>query len=99
MSLERIEPLLPQAPIRQQPGIELGKRRGIERIYATLAVRPRADQSSVSQDAQVLGRTRLRETDQPDELADGARLLEQQREHSAAMWIGERGPSRDHLVI
>jgi hypothetical protein len=67
---EAIEVRRPEPAVGREPVVELCERLRPDAIQAALCFRARLDESSVLEDAQVLGHRRLADAEPVDELAD-----------------------------
>src|SRR5215207_7327959 len=96
MPPERVKRLVPAPPVGGEPDVELVQWGGVERVDTPVGLAADLDEPGLAQHAQVLRGARLAQPQVLDELAHRSRPLEQQREHGAAIWVGEGLPGRRH---
>src|SRR5258706_3860797 len=81
---------LPDAAIPLSPSLQLLQRRWAQGIDSTLRVNANVDQAGIAEHAQMLGDLRLAKTEAVDQIADGARAVEQQFDDLEAVGLGQR---------
>src|SRR5512133_851827 len=83
MPAECIQPLVPQRPVRLEPGVELRERRRVAVVEAPLRVAANANQPVLAKDPEVLRDARLAQPRPLDDLPDRPRAVTQQVEDLA----------------
>jgi len=96
---ERVQPLVPQLPVRCQPRFNLGHPLRADRVDALLCLLADQHEARVPQYPQVLGRHRLGQPESGGQLAYRARPVTQGVEHGPPMRISQRRPDEIHHSV
>ena len=89
VALEGVEPPGPQPPVGGEPRIDLRQRLGAHLVDAPLRVLAHGDEAALAQHAQVLRHAGLAHAERRDEVADGARALQEEVQDAPARGLGE----------
>jgi hypothetical protein len=95
-SVEALEVAFPETVVALQPALELLERRGAQGVDAALGVDANADQSGVTEDAQMLGDLRLAEPEATDHIANGAGAIAQEFDDMESVGLCERAECVHH---
>jgi hypothetical protein len=95
-AVQPAEVFRPQAPILLHPQFKLLERFRPQSINSALRVDANADDSGLTQDAEMFGNLRLAETQLIDEVADRAGSVEQEFDDLKAVGLGEGFEGFEH---
>jgi hypothetical protein len=95
-SVQAAEVAFPNAAVSLEPDLQLLKRLGTQGIDAALGVDASLNESSVAEDAKVLGNLRLVKVQTVDQVADGAGTAEKELDDLEAVGFGEGSESGKH---
>ena len=91
--VKALEIALPDAAIPLDPSLELLERGGAQGIDPALRVDANVHQPRHTEHAEMLGDLWLRNTEAVDQVADGARAVEQQFDDLETVWLGQGSES------
>lgn len=99
MLLEGVEVLVPVAPVRGYPLIELAEGFGAKAVEATLRVDLARHEVGVAKNLEVLGDCGLREPEHRDEIVHASRFPTKEIEDLSAGGLGDHLERREHTCI
>jgi hypothetical protein len=96
VSFEAVESLIPELPVRLDPGVDLAEAFRPQPVHAPLRVDADVDEARIAEHAEVLRDRGLAHRQLVDELADRPLAISQQVEDAAAIRFGEELERGDH---